>query len=35
MQVYFELYLNVIQETDDAGKKKYNSASHPAWGKIN
>ena len=22
MQVYFELHLNIIQETDDAGKKK-------------
>ena len=32
MQVYFELHLNIIQETDNAGKKKKknNAASHPA-----
>ena len=27
MQVYFELHLNIIQETDNAGKKKKEQCS--------
>lgn len=31
MQVYFELHLNIIQETDDAGNKKKNCRITPCF----